>query len=351
MSFLSRLISRIIIVCFFFNLTACSFFFGDEGVFRDRKKDYRKAESVDRIVVPAPLDSESIVDLYPVPALSRYSDGEMIDELPLPVGIANVQAPVKIQKMDDTQWVLLQISASQAWPRLKEFISNKKLTLVAENGAAGMVETHSDTGIYRFRIEQGFQRNSAELSVRFLDQASQSTAFWPAKSSDPAQEQVMLESLAQYFADASDKAAFSFAAQGISTKKKVDIQHDESGGKILVLMVSEKRTWVSLLQGLQLAGFTVNKKDDNQKVIDVQYTPPLDESDQPGAFKRFFGVKRKLFDNNVKYAGRYYQFLLQENATDNTQVFVKALDSHGVDEELVRKEQNYMLLLLKERLY
>ncbi len=346
----SNVLKKVLLCLFIVNLCACSFFLGEDGIFRDRKKDYRKSEALPRIEVPENLDDQAIVDFYPVPPMSPFSDGEMINEFPLPVGVVNTEAVVKIQKIEKSQWVLMQASASQVWPRLKEFISQQGLVLTVENGAAGMIEAKSNDGLFRFHIEQGFQRNTSEIAVRFLNSPASSPAFWPEVSTDAQKEQAMIDQLAQFFANVSDKPSYSFAAQGISTQKKINIEHDESGGKILVLMVNQSRAWLTLQQSLIKANFTLQKTDPENKQFIVQYTPPLSQDDQPGGFLRFFGVKPKPYDEEIKYAGEHYQFQLTGD-DDQSRVSIKALDIEEQDSDEIRKEQNYVLLLLKERLY
>lgn len=350
MSLFRSALNKILLCSLIANLCACSFFVGEDGIFRDRKKDYRKEESLPRIEVPDNLDDQAIVDFYPVPPVSRFSDGEMIDEFPLPVGVVNTEEAVKIQKIDGEQWVLMQASASQVWPRLKEFASQQGMVLTAENGAAGMIEAKASEGVYRFHVQQGFQRNTSEVSVRFLDAPSSIAAFWPEISTDVQKEQSMIDQLAQFFANVSDKPAYSFAAQGISTQKKIDIEHDESGAKILVLLVNQERAWLTLNQSLAKADFKIEKADAERKQFLVQYTPPISRDDQPGAFLRFFGVKPDPYDEDVTYAGEHYEFQLSGD-DDRAKVTVKALDVEEQDANDIRKEQNHVLLLLKERLY
>lgn len=345
-----NVLCKTLICLFVLNLCACSFLVGEDGIFRDRKKDYRKSEALPRIEIPENLDDQAIVDFYPVPAVSPFSDGEMIDEFPLPVGVVNTEAAVKIQKIGSTQWVLMQASTSQVWPRLKEFLSQQSLVLTIENGAAGMIEAKAGEGFYRFHIEHGFQRNTSEVAVRFLDNPAAVPAFWPELSSDVKKEQDMIDQIAQFFANVSDKPAYSFAAQGISTQKKIDVEHDKAGSKVLLLMVNQARAWLTLQQSLKKANFTIKKADAENKRFIVQYTPPLAPDDQPGAFSRFFGIKPKPYDKDIQYAGEHYQFQLQGD-DDRSRIVIKALDVAGQTDNAIRKEQNSVLLLLKERLY
>lgn len=342
--------TKALLCLFILQLQACAFLTGEDGIFRDRKKDYRKAESLPRIEIPEGLDDSAIVDLYPVPQAVSLSDGEVLDEFPLPMGIVDSKKAVMIQSMGDVQWILLQASPSQLWPRLKEFLSQKNMPVTIENGAAGMLESKSADGLFRYRIEQGFQRNSAELSVRFLHSPASVSSFWPEQSADKGREAAMLDELAGFFSAISDQPAYSFAAQGISTQKKIIVEPDAQGGKLLVLLASPERAFLTLEQSLKAADFSILGIDAENRSFETQYTPRLSADDKPGFFKRLFGIKPDPYDKDVKYAGNHYRFLLASDA-DRSHLSVRALDTASKQEADIRREQNHILLLLKERLY
>ena len=119
-------------------LAACASMTDDEGVFRDRKLDYRKVVETPRMTVPADLDDDAIIDLYVVPPLSPYADRDYIYDLPLPNAlIVGSQDGVVIQSLQDQQWILVADSPSRLWPRLKQFLALNRLLVVQEKGAVG----------------------------------------------------------------------------------------------------------------------------------------------------------------------------------------------------------------------
>ena len=67
------MLHRVILLSAIVLTSGCSYLTGDEGIFRDRKKDYQKAEASERMVVPEGLDSSSIIDLYPIVSCAFYS--------------------------------------------------------------------------------------------------------------------------------------------------------------------------------------------------------------------------------------------------------------------------------------
>ena len=105
-----------------------------------------------------------------------------------------------IQKMNNQLWILVTVSPSELWPRLKQFLSTENLLVNIENGEIGMIDTRNNSDIYRFKVEQGFQRNTSEVYIRYLNGTSQQEGFWPASSDDVNEEQAMIE-VKQYLGD------------------------------------------------------------------------------------------------------------------------------------------------------
>ena len=49
------------------SLSGCGYLFGDQGVFRDKAEDYKKAPEVPVIAVPQEKSKDSPQEIYPVP--------------------------------------------------------------------------------------------------------------------------------------------------------------------------------------------------------------------------------------------------------------------------------------------
>lgn len=292
-------------------LASCTYLAGDDGIFRDRKKDYRKAEASERMVLPEGMQSRELVDHYPVPPLSPYAPQELIDEPPLPAGMAvQDRDQVKLQKLADQQWVLVQMSPSQLWPRLKAFIQQQPLVLMLESGSVGVMEAASQDGVFRFRVEPGLQRNSAELSVRFLDRGAAGQGFWQAVSSDLERESDMLLAAARFLAELAERPAYSFVAQTISSEPRLLVQHNEQGEKYLLLKLGRQRAQASLQLALTRAGFAEPEYRSDRGEWVAMFAPPLPEDQQPGFWSRLFGIKPPPYDRKAEYAGHIYHFAI-----------------------------------------
>lgn len=331
-------------------ITGCSWLTDDEGIFRDRKKDYRKSESVPRMQMPAGFDSSAIIDYYVIPPLGTYADPEMIDDLPLPAAkISTSEGAVKIQKMGDKTWVLVNSTPSRIWPRLKQFIEQRQLQTELENGSLGIIEATDGTSLYRFKIEQGFQRNATEIYLRQLSATSPAAGFWPDQSQDDGLEQQMLKACAEYLANHEEQAAYSYAAQDISTTPKLRVLADVKV-KQLLLQVSGARAHASLKNAFAAAGLVVESYDEAASVYALHYQPPLPEEKQPGFIRRLFGINPKPFDDEVEYADHHYLVSVKSEDSGMVVSLQLAATAPPQSENQANKERNTILDLIKSNL-
>lgn len=336
-----------------FLLSSCSFMTDDKGVFRDRKKDYRKAENIDRITVPEGMQTREMVDHYPIPPISPYADEQMYDEPPLPTGITvQNQEMVRVQKLAGKQWILVQMTASQLWPMLRRFIHNQPLELKLESGSAGVMEAVGDDGVYRFRAQSGLQHHTTELSIRFLDPQSAGQGFWQAESSDKEKETAMLMELAGYIADIAEEPAYSFAAQNLNSEPRLLVEYDDKGQKYLRLDVDRIRAIATLRTALERAELIEQDYDEQKQVFTVRYMPALPDDKKPGFIKRLLGFKAPPFDRDVEYAGHYYRLQVDgDPAGDYQRIRIFPAGERDQSQARWLKEANQQILRVSRLLY
>ena len=68
-------------------LTSCSLFFGDDGFFRDRDKDYLLAEPTTSMSVPEDMHAPNFQPLFPIPnvqAIDEFGDPQNLTEYQVP---------------------------------------------------------------------------------------------------------------------------------------------------------------------------------------------------------------------------------------------------------------------------
>lgn len=302
---------RLVLIIFLLQATACSYLRGEDGVFRDRKYDYRKAQATERMQIPERLDKSAIVDYYPIPEASPYADKELIFNPPLPRGIAvDANYSVRLQRLDQREWLLIKASPSQVWPRLKAFAQLHDLRVWQEDGAKGKLLLTSADGAYHFRLFQGFQQNYSELAIRFSMDGAQ-VLQWQESSVQADNENTMLMQVAQYFTH-TENPVYSYLAHNISVEKRLLSEYDSQGKRYVLLKADKQRAIASLQRALEGADFTLLTEEPIENGFDVQYTPQSLKTKKRGFWRRVFFMKAKPFDDTIEYAGRYYRLAVSE---------------------------------------
>ncbi len=277
---------------------------GDEGVFRDRGGEYLEAESIPRMVIPAGLDDFMIDDLLIVPEVN-IAEGQAFLEVPRPRPLSgNVERSVLIQSMDDERWIVVQASASQVWPRIRQFWLTSNVSLAMENPANGLLETvwfsmdnRPTREKFRITVVPGFQNNSAEVSIRHLSSdeadASQEQVVWPERSSDPELESQVLGSLSTYLAQVAglyQTSSVSLMASNIPSRGRA-VLTESRDGNYLRLEAGYLRSWAAVGRALERMETEISSEDFDTGVYQVVFNPAADE--RPGFFRRMAGAERR----------------------------------------------------------
>ncbi len=269
-------------------VSGCGWLTGDDGIFRDRSDEYRKARTIPPMKLPEGSNSEAIEDLYAIPV--ERTDVLLGKEFEVPKPAPLVGDPeqnvVRIQKLGEEQWILLDGAPGEVWPRIRAFLISNHIGIEREDAATGVMETawltfKSDTTRrekYRYRVEQGVQRNSTEVYVQEmgytkLEGEEPRAPDWKTGSMDPERETWMVKELAGYLADTGDDSSVSLLAQGISTVNKVYIVRDAENLPAIDLRLPYERAWASLGRALEHAEFTVRDLDHDAGVYFVKYEP------------------------------------------------------------------------------
>lgn len=311
-------------------LQGCSYLFGQEGYFRDRQHDYRQATSIDEISIPPGLDSSSIDELYVIPPGAEDAVIGEVFEVPRPVPLQadKMRETVLLQKLGDEQWVLVNVAPGQLWPQIRHYLLANRIGLAKEDGAHGLVETDwlvrpdSDRRErYRFRVEQGVQRNTSEIHILQMQRPASeiySPQDWPDNSDDGGREDWMSRELASFLASSLSVGSVSLVAQGISTVSKLDVAVDDKGFGYIILHLPFARGWASVARALGKAQFEINDMNREQGEFYVTYQPrKVDNNQAPGFWARLFGSD----DNDLAdldYAGESYT--IKVDAMDDQRV-------------------------------
>jgi len=279
------------------SLSGCGMFFGDEGVFRNRGADYLKADNMPPLKLDENLNKEALGDLYPIPTinLSDYDDSGLVYDVPRPLPISSnlLAESVKMQRLGNQSWILMNVAPGEVWPRVRSFLNVNGLTVDRADISSGIIETSwiqfkTDLNTYdryRLQIDQGVQPETSEIHVLHMSVpgAAPTTAVaWPQQSANLEREKWLLDELAATLASDVTAGGTSLLAQTIGGAAKaglITVRNEP----VLTLRLDRVRAMGTLAHAVKQDGFTPYESNSDAGVFYVQYRKP---DAGPGWFSR-----------------------------------------------------------------
>jgi len=326
--------------------SGCGYLFGDQGVFRDKSEDYKKAPELPVSQVPEDKDSVALGEIYAIPPVDNdlILAGEFEVPRPAPLVAGAADEVVRIQKLGDQSWALIEMPPGQVWPQVRSFLAAAGIQVARVDARAGVMETNwlklegaAMDSRFRFRMEQGVQRGTSELHVLQQNRAGD-VDNWPAASDDAEQGHEMLRAVAQYLANSAESAPVSMIAeQGISAGGKISMQEAPEGYTYILLELPYDRAWASLGRALEKSSFEVVDRDRSAGRYDVRWLGPQEEDDG-GWFDWLFG------EDEHPLSGR--QFVVDATARDEQSVVIRLRPQEG-GAPLAKRDEQALLALIK----
>ncbi len=257
-------------------LTACS----------STRDDYYRAEVLPPISVPEGMQTTSLEPLYVVPDIPEREDELLLSrdygsfEAPRPDPLATsgaTESGVKIQKLGDERWILIDASTSQVWPRTQSFLSRYGIGVAVNDPALGLIETDwvvfkadaEQKHRYRIWIEQGLRPDTTEVHVvhREVPEAfsDASSLEWNRTSQDAEREAFLLDELAAALAANASNNSASLLGQKVGGNAKSDIEFIDSE-PVLQLRLDAARAWATVLHALNQEEFALWESDFDKRV-------------------------------------------------------------------------------------
>jgi outer membrane protein assembly factor BamC len=271
-------------------LGACGMLKSEDGMFRDRDKDYLRTNVTEEMKVPGDMESRPISPLYPVPEVHAVDEfGDPVDmrdyEVPRPDAVnADEQfAGVKLQKLGGRRWISLAASTSQVWPRTQSFLTSADLGVVAADARQGVIETdwvqfkdEVDKKMrFRILLEKGVQPETTEIHIRNveydLDEEVAQPFSWPELSMNDTREEWMVRELANHLAASINNASASLLGQNVGGPLKANFLQ-AAAEPTLRLSLPEDRAWATIVHSAKQETFRVWGSDRNQGVIYLRYS-------------------------------------------------------------------------------
>ncbi|CAI8288747.1 MAG: Outer membrane protein assembly factor BamC [Porticoccaceae bacterium UBA1117] len=340
-----KIMSAILVILFSANLTSCGWL----GL-KDRTNDYLLSEETEPTVIPRELSTGSLGQLYPIPAIETSSEQLVSFDVPrpLPASVNTFEQLVKIQSFDEGRWVLINISPSELWPRLRNVLNRNGVPSAVAQGSSGLIETvwvtfsSDDDNSHRFRftIAPGVQVESTEIAVVHNQavRGEEDNAAWSSASDSDQRELDMLTLVANDLAGVNDFASVSLLAQDIGGASKVEIISPEIADPFIRIKLGFDRSWASVVYSLERGGFSTIDKNRSDGLFYVNYTEP--SNTEVGFFGRMFGGSD---DGDIVETN--YRVLVEAVGSN---VEVKIVDDSG--DSVARSEASRLLAILRSNL-
>ncbi|MDO3384088.1 outer membrane protein assembly factor BamC [Gilvimarinus algae] len=288
-------------------IVGCGVFWGDEAYFRNREADYQKADKIEPLKVPEGMSDQSLGKLYPIPPIkeSEFDDqaGEQQSEVPRPLPLATnlMQENVKIQRLGDERWILMNVSPGEVWPRVRSFLNDNNVDVASADIGRGIIESHwlqfktdlSTTDRYRVQIDQGVQPETSEIHIVHQSVPGSEPGGdlpWPMQSSSAERESWLLDELAAALARDETIGGTSLLAQAIGGEAKSALVVEEKE-PVMKIRLNEARAKATLFHSMKEDGFAVYDSAPDDGVYYLAYEPLEPEDD--GWFSGWFESDRK----------------------------------------------------------
>lgn len=346
------------LACLGFSLSGCGIFFGDNGVFRNREYDYLKSDNIAPLVLPAGANTSTLGELYPIPVIGAtdfgYDPNATDYEVPRPMPLsANMlQDNVKIQRVGENSWILVNAAPGELWPRVRNFLGANNLSVARADLKQGIIDTGwlqfkadlANQDKYRIQIDQGVQPETSEIHITHISAAGSIAPAqepnWPAKSMNPEREKWLLDELAATLAsDVSGVGGTSMMAQGIggnaAAKATLGMLRNEP---MMTLKLDKVRAMATVAYAVKRDGFQLFESDVDLGLFYVFYQNPEDA--KPGWFKRFFHIGLNPKPPTTPYSlAQIHANMLQGDE------FESATYSARDKEKLLKKAPGYLIVL------
>lgn len=339
-------------------INACSYVPKLDEVLPDRRKDYQKSEALPDLEVPPDLT----VDAQENPLTIPDEEVTTLSEYEARKGnrsTANLDAS-GIDALAGEQWILVQGSPKEIWPRLRKFWSSQGYNLDLDDPDLGVLETDwletSNQGLSVFRdkfslfTEPG---SSPGTTVIYLTNDRQEriagdgeTTNWVGIDSDPEYEKQLISDMNIYFYGENAPAGTTSISTGRATPAAVSAAAtrpraemlDLDEDKVYLSLPDEfARAWELTEQAILRAGMFIESNDQSKGLYNVLYYDQQPEEESLLSKLKFWGDDEE--------EGKLYQISLT-GVGDKTELVV--LDDKG---DWVAKEDASKILTFIQSQY
>ncbi len=319
--------------------------------FTDREEEYQTAANLPPLKLPSDLRGTHIKSIMVVPDLPPESVAnaalEAID--PRPTSLLNTGEGdyIKIQKLGNRHWLVIDEPPAVVWPRAKQFLVANRITIVREDASSGWLETdwipldalsqdsvrsslrtaaasataapaaasaagaapRTSTSAKLFmRVEPGVRDGTAEVHFRESESLI-ATSTWPDTSAMADVEDLLLKAIGERLAQAGgDAAAVSLRAQQLQTVPKSKLERGAGGRPQLTMNLDFDRAWATVNQALSKAELNITDVNREKGILYLKVSEADLRGEEDGFFTRWFfsedhhALQLRLQGTDVHYA-------------------------------------------------
>ena len=263
----------------------------------NEKDNYLDAREIERLEIPSDLESDGIADIWEIPEIENIPAAKYyVTAAPRPVSIVGESDPdlIRIQKLGDRSWMVLQQKPVTVWPLVRQFLTFNQVEVEREDPESGLIVTKpmnstspdqssvlhatvrsenpeaTDSDFLVFRVEQGMRRGSSEVHIKYLSNDRQLEYLdWTMPSQQSELTNSLLRQLAQFEVDDVGDQAVSRVGQVVANEPKIELIRDDAGFPVLRFNVDFERTWATVLSALERSPYGIGSSEREDKIIDL----------------------------------------------------------------------------------
>lgn len=309
--------TRVVCIALAISLSACA---SIENFMGGDKIDYRSAAvKTNGLEVPPDLTQLSRDTRYQQPgatvSAATFQSGAPAAANPTPAPLAS-NADVRMERFGNERWIAVKQAPETLWPQLQAFWKERGLALVADDAAAGVMETDwaenraklpqdfirstlgrvldplystGERDKFRTRVERVSGGSEIYISHRGMQEvynsALKDSTTWQSRPTDTQLEGEFLQRLMVKLGSQAEVAKAAVAATATSTGLPARARLLE-GRSSPTLQVDDgfDRAWRRVGLALDRSGFTVEDRDRGQGVYFVRYIDASTVSKQDPSF-------------------------------------------------------------------
>jgi outer membrane protein assembly factor BamC len=317
---------RLACVCLALSLSACA---SIENFMGGDKIDYRSATAkTNGLDVPPDLTQLARDTRYQQPgatvSAATFQSAAAITPAAAPAAVIN-NPNLRMERLGSERWIAVKQTPEALWPQLQAFWKERGLALVADDAAAGVMET--DWAENRAKLPQDFIRNTlgrvldplystgerdkfrtrvermsgggSEIYIshrgmqEVYNSALKDSTTWQSRPTDTQLEGEFLQRLMVKLGSQTEvaKAAVASTAAAVALPAKARLLE----GRAATLQVDDgfDRAWRRVGIALDRSGFTVEDRDRSQGIYFVRYIDPSTGSKaEPSFFSKLLSFGR-----------------------------------------------------------